>query len=296
MVNFQFLFQLLVSGLVLGSQYALLAVSFGIIYSTTQLFHMAHAVVYTLAAYLAIVAAVWLGLSLWLAILLGLAAATFLGVAIELGIYRPMRRRYATGLTLFLASLGFAIVGQNLIQIIFGPENQNLPRITITTFAIERVTFTSLDILTVILSWLCIGSLILFLRHTQYGRAILAIRSNPQMAMAVGIPIDNIFLLVFAIGSFLVGIAAILFTAGNVAFPSMGLAPTLISIIAIFLGGTHSIEGAAVGGLTLGLTTSLSAYWLSGDFAPVIVFGILFLVLVFRPQGLFGQMTIRVRG
>ncbi len=295
-MDVQLLVQLLISGIVLGSQYALLAVSFGIIYSTTQLFHMAHAVVYTVAAYGTIVVSSRLGLPLWLGIPLGLTAATLLGVAIEVGIYRPMRMRNATVLTLFLASLGVAIVGQNLVQIIFGPENQTLPRITIFTFAVGQVTFTTLDILTVAVAWTCVGLLLLFLRRSQYGRAILAIRSNPQLAMAVGVSVDRIFMLVFGIGSFLVSVAAVLFTVGSVAFPTMGLAPVLISIIAVFLGGTQSISGAAAGGLILGLATSLSAYWLSGDFAPVIVFGVLFLVLVFRPQGLLGQTTARVGG
>ncbi len=296
LIDVQLLLQLLISGLVRGSEYALLAVSFGIIYSTTQLFHMAHALVYTLTAYVAILVSSWLGFPLWLAIPLAIAAATLLGMAVEVGIYRPMRGSHGTVLTLFLSSLGLAIAGQNLVQIVFGPENQSLRRIQIFTFVLGQVTFTTLDILTVLITWSCVGLLLLYLRRTRYGRAIVAIRSNPQMAKAVGIPVDRIFLLVFAIGSLLVSVASLLFTISNVAFPTMGLEPILISIIAVFLGGTQSVPGAAIGGMVLGVVTSLSAYWLSGDFAPVIVFGVLFLILVFRPHGLLGQATARAEG
>ena len=146
-MKFELFQQLFVSGLVLGSGYALLAVSFGIIYSTTQTFHLAHSVVYAVTAYAAIVAADSLGLPLALAAIAGLAAAVTLGIAMEVVTYRPMRRRNATVLAIFLTSLGLAIVGPNLLQILFGPENRNLggfPNDTITVS--ENIAFTRLDL------------------------------------------------------------------------------------------------------------------------------------------------------
>jgi branched-chain amino acid transport system permease protein len=288
-MDFDLFQQLLVSGLVLGSVYALLAVSFGIIYATTETFHLAHSVVYTVAAYAAVVTADALGLPLGPAALVGLAAAVALGIAIETVAYRPMRRRNATVLAIFLASLGLAIVGPNLIQILFGPENRNLPGFPSDTITLsENITFTVLDLTSVIVCWTCVGALSLGLRRTRYGRAITAVRTNREMAMAVGIPVERIFALVFAVGS-LLGIAALLFTMDGVAFPTMGLSPVLTGFIAVFLGGIGSTIGAAVGGLTLGLITSLSGLWLSGDYSPAVVFGLLFILLLIRPQGLLGR-------
>jgi branched-chain amino acid transport system permease protein len=288
--DFDLFQQLLVSGLVLGSVYALLAVSFGIIYATTETFHLAHSVVYTVAAYAAVVTVDSLGLPLAPAVLVGLAAAVALGIAIETVGYRPMRRRNATILAIFLASLGLAIVGPNLIQILFGPENRNLPGFPNDTITLsENITFTVLDLTSVVVCWTCVVALSLALRRTRYGRAITAVRTNQEMAMAVGIPVERIFALVFAVGSLLVGIAALLFTMDRVAFPTMGLSPVLTGFIAVFLGGIGSTIGAAVGGLTLGLITSLSGLWLSGDYSPAVVFGLLFLLLLIRPQGLFGR-------
>jgi branched-chain amino acid transport system permease protein len=291
-IDAQLVLQLLVSGIVLGSRYALIAVSFGIIYSTTQIFHLAHAGTYTIAAYAAIVVANMVGGPLWLALLAGLLAAVLFGALMELGMYRPMRRRAATKLAMFLASLGLSIVVSSLMQIIFGPQNLSLQRVPNATYFLGSITVTSLNIAEIVVGWAAIALLLVFLRKTQYGRAINAVRTNSQVAMAVGISVDRIYLLVMMIGSLLVGIASLLFLMGNVAFPTMGLTPILIGFIAVFLGGTDNVLGAALGGLVLGLATSLSGIWIAGDFASVVVFGILFIVLVFRPQGLLGRAAV----
>ena len=193
---------------------------------------------------------------------------------------------------MFLASLGLSIVISSVVQIIFGPQNLSLQRVPNATYFLGNVTITSLNIAEIVVGWVAIALLLLFLRKTQYGRAINAVRTNPQVAMAVGISVDRIYLLVMVIGSLLVGMSALLFLMGNVAFPTMGLAPILVGFIAVFLGGTENVLGAALGGFVLGLATSLSGIWLAGDFASVVVFGILFIVLVFRPQGLLGRAAV----
>jgi branched-chain amino acid transport system permease protein len=293
MPDFQLFQQLLVSGIVVGSTYALLAVSFGIIYSTTRIFHLAHSVVYAVTAYVAVVGISELHLPLAVAVLLGLLAGVVLGVAIDALFYRPMRKRAATVLAVFLASLGLTIAGPNLLQIVFGPENRALPGFPIETIEVRGdVTFTTLDLTRVVASWACIAALFVFLDRTKYGRAITATRTNPEMAMAVGISVERIVLLVFAIGSLLVGVASLLFTMGGVASPNMGLAPVLTGFIGVFLGGIGSTLGAALGGLTLGLATSLSGLWLTGDYRPAVVFGVMFLLLVIRPQGLLGKRAV----
>lgn len=283
--------QLLVSGVVIGSSYALIAVSFGIIYSTTRVFHFAHSIVYAVTAYTAVVAVDNLGLPLLPAALVGLLAAVVFGLLIETVFYRPMRNAGATLLGIFLVSLGITIAGPNLLQIIFGPINKPLPGFNVHTHAHGSVTYTNLDILTVILAFVLIALLILFQQRTKFGRAITAVRTNREMAAAVGISPARIYLLVFGIGSLLVGVASLLFTVNGVASPQMGLAPVLTGFIAVFLGGIGSTTGAALGGLVLGLASSLSGLWLSSDFSPAVVFGVLFVLLIVRPQGLLGKLA-----
>jgi len=291
-MSLQLFYQLLVSGVVIGSTYALLGVSFGVIYSTTRTFHLAHSVVYALAAYGAVVGVRSLDLPLAIAALLGLAVAVITGLVIEFIAYKPMRARDATVLAVFLVSLGLTIAAPNLLEIVFGPENRALPGFPIETIQVGTVTFTTLDVTSVIVSWLAIAGVLAFLARTKYGRAVNATRTNPQMAMAVGVPVQQVYLIVFAIGSVLAGIAALLFTMGGVANPTMGLTPVLIGFIAVFLGGIGSTLGAAFGGLALGLAMSLSGLWLTGDFALAVVFGFMFVLLIIRPQGLLGKATV----
>lgn len=288
-MDLSLLAQLTVSGIVVGSTYSLLGVSFGVIYATTKIFHLAHAVAYAGAAYAAVWAANSLGLPFWPALLVGLVAAVLLGVGIEVLFYRPMRRRNATLLTLFLVSLGISVAFPNLLQLSFGPENQTLPRPDNPTFAFGSVTISRHDIVSVLISWALIASVSAFIARTRFGRSITAMRTNPTMAEAVGIDGKRVYTIVFAIGSLLMGVAGLLFTAKGVATPTMGLQPALIGFIAAFLGGIGSQWGAALGGLVLGLLSSWSALYLQVDYGPVVVFGAMFLVLLIRPQGLLGK-------
>src|SRR4051812_6167825 len=281
--------QLTVSGLVVGSTFALLGVSFGVIYATTRIFHLAHAVAYAGAAYAAVWATDHLGIGFWPSLVVGLVAAVALGVGIEVLFYRPMRNRNATLLTIFLVSLGISVAFPNILQLIFGPENQTLPRPNNPTYALGSVTISRHDIVSIAICWLLITAVALFISRTKFGRSITAMRTNPVMAQAVGIDSRRVYTMVFVLGSLLVGVAGLLFTTKGVATPTMGVQPTLISFIAAFLGGIGSQWGAALGGLALGLISSWSALYLQVDYGPVVVFGAMFLVLLIRPQGLLGK-------
>jgi branched-chain amino acid transport system permease protein len=288
-MDFSLLAQLTTSGIVVGSTYALLGVSFGVIYATTRIFHLAHAVAYASAAYAAVWCSDSFGAPLWVSILVGLVVAVVLGLVIEVFFYRPMRKRNATLLALFLVSLGISVAFPNLLQITFGPDNQALPRPANPTFELGTVTFSRHDLVTVLVCWVLIAAVAAFITGTRFGRSVTAMRTNPSMAEAVGINGNKIYLMVFAIGSLLVGVAGLLFTTSGVATPTMGLTPTLTGFIAAFLGGIGSVWGAALGGLLLGLLSGWSAMFLQVDYGPLVVFGAMFLILLLRPEGLLGK-------
>ena len=288
-MDLDLLAQLTVSGIVVGSSYALLGVSFGVIYATTKIFHLAHAVAYAGAAYAAVWASQSLGIPFAGALLVGLCAGVLLGVLIEIAFYRPMRRRNATMLTLFLVSLGISVAFPNLLQIVFGPDNKTLPRPDNPTYELGAVTISRHDVVAVAISWLLIIAVASYIAKTRFGRSVTAMRTNPTMAEAVGIDSRRVYTAVFVIGSLLVAVAALLFTTKGVATPTMGLDPTLTGFIAAFLGGIGSQWGAALGGLALGLISSWSALFLQVDFGPVVVFGAMFIVLLIRPDGLLGK-------
>lgn len=286
-----FLAQLLLSGVLAGSVYALLGTSFNVIYATTRRFHFAHALVYTMAAYGAVVAQANWGAPLWAAALFGLATSVVLGVLIELGPYAALARHGASGLAIFIASLGLTIAGTNIFQAIFGAEPRTLPGFPIETINIGSVTLTNLNLIAAVASLAFVGALITFLRVTRFGTAIRAVQVDPDVARAVGIAETPVHVAVFALGSLLMGIGGLFFAMSQVAEPTMGSSPILIALIAAFIGGIGSTLGAAVGGLAVGLATNLGQLWISSDMTVVLVFGLLFAFLIVRPRGLFGRIN-----
>jgi branched-chain amino acid transport system permease protein len=278
--------QLVVSGLLKGSVYALLGVSFWLIYATTQTFHLAHSVTYATAGFTTVVVSKILGLPLVVGAVAALLVAAALGVVMNEAVYRPLRHRGAGVLGIFLASLGLATAGPNLLQLIFGPQGRDVPGFPEHTFAVGGVTFTLLALLEGIVAALAIGGVAAALARSRVGQAVNGARTNPEMAVSVGIALDRIYLLVFAVGSALAGIAAFFETANFVATPTMGVEPVLYGFIGMFVGGVATVGGAALGGFVVGFLTVASGLFLSQDVGVLLVFGVLVVVLIWRPEGL----------
>ena len=280
--------QLLTRGLITGSWYALLGVSWGIIYNTTRTFHFAHGLIYTLTSYVILI---FVGMSLPLipSLLFGLLAATLAGCCVEYFAYLPMREKNASQLSVFLTAMGIMIAGQSLIHLIFGPDSRPLEAFPDHVISLDMITFTTIDLFTVVLSWLVIMLLFAFLDRTKVGMMIRAVASNPEKATFIGIDSKKIFVLVFGIGSLLVGIAAFLATLDKPANPNIGLGALLISFITVFLGGVGSLGGAALGGMILGVAESLVIMVLPTEYKMVVTFFILFLVILIKPEGLMGK-------
>lgn len=283
--------QLLVRGLITGSLYALLGVSWGIIYNTTRTFHFAHGFIYTLTAY-AVILSVSLSLPLVPSIVLGLVCAIAAGCAVEWFAYLPMRKRNASQLSIFLTALGIMIAGQSLIHLIFGPDSKPLLGFPEGVIDIGPITFTTLDLFTVLFSWFVIALLFFFLARTKAGMMIRAVSSNPEKATFIGIDSNKVFVLVFAIGSFLVGIASILSTLDKPANPNIGLQALLIAFITVFLGGVGSLRGTVIAGLILGIAESLVIMVLPTEYKVIVTSLILFLVILVKPEGLMGKKAV----
>jgi len=291
-MNVQLLEQLLVSGFVLGSLYAALAVSFGIIYSTTRVFHLAHALVFTCGAYAAVLTASTFGTPVWVAMIVGVAASILIGLGIQAGPYTIVQRRSKDPINVFIAALAVGIAGTALLELLFTASNRPLTGFPEHTFVVGSVTVTLVDVVSMVVAWLSILAVGLFMTRTNRGRAITAVRTNAGMAEAVGISKKRVYLLVFAIGSAIAGLMAQFVTLNGAATPSMGLRYVLIAFMAVFLGGIGSIKGAAVGGLALGLITMLTGLWVSLDYGTAIAFGVVIVMLIIKPHGLFGRAAV----
>ncbi len=281
-------FQLLLNGVILGSEYALLGISWGIIFNTTGTFHFAHGVVYTAGAYGAVLFADTLGLPLPLAVLGGVAIAVALGMGIEIVCYEPMRRIQATPMTILITSLGVLIVVENLMPILFGTASRTIPGIVTEPIALGSAVITNQHIVKVVAAGGLLAALLGFLRYTRAGKAMRAVGSNPQMAQIVGFHLRRVYLLAFALGSALVGVGGILEAADTGAVPHMGTQAVLIASMAVLLGGMGSTLGSALGGFFIGMTMSLSVLVLPSEWQLTLAFGLLIVVIALRPRGFRG--------
>ena len=281
--------QLLVNGMVTASLYALYGVSWGIIYRTTKIFHFSHHLVFVIAGYTAALVTTDLGLPYGIGLLAATAAAVGLGCSIDAFLYRTLRKLQATQTTTFLSSMGFATAGVGLILLLLSSNPRALTGFPVAMLAIGPANFTSVDLVMVIVSWALIISLLVFLARSRYGKAIRAVGSNPEMSKNLGLTIDRVYLLVFGIGSGLFGVGAFLYAAKNCAFPTMGMLPFFMSFTAVFLGGVTSIAGHAVAGAVLGLAETLGMVILPGEYKIMVVFGLLLVVIIIKPEGLLSR-------
>ncbi|GBD13478.1 High-affinity branched-chain amino acid transport system permease protein LivH [bacterium HR24] len=277
--------QLFTNGVINGSWYGVLGLGFALILTVTGRFHLAYAVTYTLAAYVAVALSQDVGIPLGIAFFLAVVVASLSGVMTEGVVYRPLAAGGGGLLGIFIASLGLTIVAENLIRLTWGAgsASRSLVGFPLRPFTVLGVTFTSLDMAAVFTAWFLVLALAFFLSYTPWGRIVNAVRVNPEMARVVGINTERVHWLVFAIGSALAGVFAVYAAMRFAAVPDMGLQQTLIAFVVAFMAlGTRPVS-VALTGLALGLVESLSGLFLSAQWAPVVVFGVLFVYLALRP-------------
>lgn len=282
--------QLFLNGIIAGSIYSLVALGFSLIYQTTRFFHFAHGAVYTLGAYCAYLFYVQLGLDRIIAFALASLATMLVGVALEVAIYKPMRARKATDLTLLIASLGLYIFLQNVISMVWGDDTKTMR----TAEVVEGNAFlgariTDVQIIIIVTSVVLIALVALIMSQMKFGKTLRALANDPELAKLSAINSDRYILYAFAIGSFLAAVAAIMISFDTDMTPTMGFNALVMGVIAVIVGGINSLPGAALGGLFIGLAQNLGVYWLPSKWQDTIAFVILILFLLFRPYGIFGK-------
>ena len=318
------IYQLAINSLIAASVYALIALSFSLIYSTTRFFHFAHGAVYVAGAYSAYVVvdalrrvasvAAEVGrvpsgyaglvgmdggvtlLGMAVAGLVAMIVATVLGGLMELGVYRPLRRRLATPVVLLIASLGMYIVLQNVISAVFGDDTK-----TIRTWPVREglnilgARITPVQIIIIGTTVVLFVATILILKYTKAGTAMRALAANPELARVVGMDTDRVILYTFLVGSALCGAAGVLISLDIDMTPTMGLNALLMGVVAAIVGGIGSLPGAALGALLLALAQNFGVWKIPSQWQDAIAFAILLVFLVFRPAGMFGVRVRKVR-
>jgi branched-chain amino acid transport system permease protein len=280
--------QYVLDGFINGAAYGLIGLSFGLIVAVTGRFHFAWAAAYAIAGFITAYIADTTGIPVVPSIIIGLAAACVFNVLAEVLVYRPVAARAGSQslLAVFVASFGLTIAIPNLITWIVGSNaagGENLTWIASTTHSIGSVTFTTLEAVSVVVSWACVVATWAVLKYSALGRRIRAVQVNPGMAEAVGIDSGNTYIVVFVISALLGGVAALFASMQYTATANMGLTPVFYAFVVAFAAGLgRSPLRIMVVGTGIGIIEGASAQFLNVQWQQVVVFAVLLIYLVIK--------------
>ena len=283
------LIQTLISGLSLGSIYALIALGYTMVYGIAKMLNFAHGDIIMVGAYAVITAVFTMGLPPFIAILISIALCALLGIVIEFLAYRPLRQ--AQPLAVLITAIGVSYLLQNLALLIYGSEQKAFPTIVaLPTVHIGGVYIDGITLATLVVTAVIMVALSLFINKTRMGKAMRAVSEDKEAAELMGISVNRTITVTFAIGSALAGVAAIFYGAAYTYIrPTTGAMPGIKAFTAAVFGGIGSIPGAMLGDILLGVIEQLSKTYISTLWADAIVFGVLVVVLVVKPTGLLGK-------
>jgi branched-chain amino acid transport system permease protein len=276
--------ELFINGLVTGSALGVVAISFALIYSTTSIFHIAHAGVYTLGAYIA-----WSLASRDVPIVLATIAAMVVcaavGVVIQTQIYERLARRKASPFTILVASLGVLAVLQAIIVLIYTQGVLTLPPSAV--ISIHGVRLTTTQIVTVAVAFAAYLLILLLLARTDFGRRLRAVASNPALASITGLSPRVVYVQIFALASALAVLASVLVSRDFGIQPYTGIHVLLTATVAMIAGGMGSMTGAFLMAIVISVLQNEFLLIVPGDWGVACTFSVFLIFMLFRPQGLF---------
>lgn len=289
------LLQQLVNGVMLGSTYALVAIGYSLVFGVLRLLHLAHGEVFMVGAFAGLQALLWWQFGPFGALIAGLVGAALVGMALELIGFRPIRRRGNAHLAPIVSTLGIELVIQELMTKYFGAEQTPFPSsLRNVVYDLGFVAFTGSQLFILGAATVSMIALHQFVTRSRYGIAMRAASENVQIASILGINVDTVILLTFAVSSALAGIAGVLVGLNFGAIsPYMGIDMGIKGMAVMLIGGLGSIYGAMAGGLILGIVEVLSVAYLESAYRDAFTFGLMILILIARPSGLF-QTGIRL--
>ncbi len=285
-VNFETFSQLTANGIFRGSAYGILGVGLAMILGVTGRFHFAYGAFYTLAAYMAYTFLdrglfppfIDVTLPFWIAAIAGILVVTALGCLLERALYQPLARMAGDNalLAIFVASLGIGIALENLIRLLWSSSSQPYFGPSQERWTLGDVTFLNFDVYQLITYTALAVGLAALLRYTPLGRMVRATRSNPDLARTIGINSSHVYIIVFGIGTFLAGVAAVWNGLQFAVEPGMGTRPVIFGFVVAFLAGTASSPiRVFLTGIGVALIEQWSSMWLSVRWTQTAVFVLL---------------------
>ncbi len=283
--------QQVINGLMLGSTYSLVAIGYTLIFGVLGVLHFAHGEVLMAGSFMGLYLILWSGLPLYITLPMTMVATGLLGLIIEFLAIRPLRKDFH--LAPLLSTIGVTIILQNLAVKLFGGYGTKFPEaISTENLHIGPYLISWAKILILGISLLLMVILYFFISRTKMGRAMRAVAESHLTAGFLGVNVDRIVLVTFGIASALAGAAGVMVGISfHAVSPFIGLTFALKGLVVMLLGGLGNVAGAMVGGLILGLAEILSIVLIPPEInlQDVFSFGIMILILIFKPSGLFGS-------
>jgi len=288
--------QQLINGLSLGSIYALIALGYTMVYGIVKLINFAHGDVMMMGAYAGYFVLMAMGANVPGLICAFAAAMIFcalLSLLIERFAYRPLRN--APRLNSLITAIAVELILQNVMRVLpfVGPNPRQFPTMPLKNFALGTVSISNLQLIVILSSAVLMVILNFIVNYTKTGKAMRAVSYDMGAASLMGISVNKTIAITFVIGSVLAGAGGVLYaTAYPQIDPMMGYMPGLKAFVAAVLGGIGSIPGAMVGGVLLGIAETLTKGFISSQYADAISFGLLIVVLLVKPTGIFGKKRV----
>jgi branched-subunit amino acid ABC-type transport system permease component len=290
--------QLVANGLVTGSVIAIAAAGVSLVYGILRLVNFAYGDFMAFGALAAYAFNGPLGLGMVPSTLLGMLATAALSLVLDVALWRPLRARRAGFMSLFLASIGLALVLRQVLLLAYGPQPQTYKVDQFKVYVIGSVRLSEPQFITIIGATAAICALGVFLARSTVGRTMRALADDRALAAIAGIPVGRVITYTWIISGLLAGLAGVFAGLVQASFdPNFGFQLLLPVFAAVVLGGIGSAYGALAGGLVLGLAMELSTWpsllgGVNPVYKPVVAFGILIVALMVRPQGLFGRARV----
>lgn len=287
--------QLLINIILTTSIYLLVAVSYYIIYTASKEFILSHAITICIAPYILYCLFFHFDIGFTISILLSILFSIVIGVFPELFIYSPLRKRNVNSLFILLASLGFYIIAQNCISLIWGDDIKSI-RMGEVKIGHEFLGayITNIQIFTIVIGFSFFVASSFFFKYHKIGRNIRAVSSNPELSNIIGINSARTILYAFGIGSVLAAIAGILVAFDIDMIPTMGFNLLLHGVVVMIIGGIGSASGLIGGALLLATAQHLVAYYIGSQWMDSIAYIILIIFLLWKPLGFSGKRLKKV--
>lgn len=292
--------QHLLNGIGLGAVYALVALGYTIIFGVLKLINFAHGDVFMVGAYVGYFFAKLLGISdrmspgmALLTLLVSMLVSALLGVTIERLAYRPLRR--APRINALITAIGVSMLLQYGGQIVFGPDHRSYPTVDITSHLDlpMGLIFSGVELLVLLLAFSLMLLLLFIIKRTKFGLALRALSEDFSAAALMGVPVNRTIVMTFALSAALAAAAGMMVGMNYRKIePLMGNLWGLKAFVAAVLGGIGQIHGAALGGLLLGMGEEMVTGYGSSNYRDALAFVVLIVVLLVRPQGLFGKNEV----